>query len=198
MFDPIADFAADWQLAQSQKLANARYCMLATVGLDGRPVTRTLVLRAVTDGAIVLFVSASSPKWQQLKLNGSFEISVFWPELLRQYRFGGNRFWALPATAMADHWRRKPYDAKILDLYYAKYQAQSSALGTRETFLADIAALKADYPRDEDIPLVDSALGLAFSIDFIERWQVDEIGSMHQRSLWTRSELGWDSQFLVP
>lgn len=60
MFDPLADFAVDWQAAQAQKLANARYCSLATVGLDGRPVTRTLVLRAVTDNALVLFVSGSS------------------------------------------------------------------------------------------------------------------------------------------
>ena len=47
MFDPLADFAVEWQAAQAQKLANARYCSLATVGLDGRPVTRTLVLRCL-------------------------------------------------------------------------------------------------------------------------------------------------------
>ncbi|WP_373080474.1 pyridoxamine 5'-phosphate oxidase family protein [Zhongshania sp.] len=198
MMDPLADFTADWQLAQTQKLMNARYCSLATVGLDGRPVMRTVVLRGVSDGALVLFVSASSPKWQQLKNNGNFEILVFWPELLRQYRLGGNQLRELSAVEMQGHWQRKPYDAKILDLYYVKHQAQSTAVDSREAFLAEIAKLKADYPSDQDIPLVDNALGLQLSVNFIERWQVGEGGEMHQRTLWTQTERGWKRQFLVP
>ena len=112
---------------KTARLANdpaARYCTLATVEKQslesGVPQvrTRTVVLREVTDTACLLYVNRDSQKNLSSPANASVELLLFYPSSMLQFRVRGTVS-LMDEAELEDHWHRKPYEAKLLDHYYA-------------------------------------------------------------------------------
>ncbi len=158
---------------------------------------RTLVLREVTVDSFVIFINGTSPKWRQLQDSKQFELLVFWPTLMQQYRIRGDCS-EVAVEAMKAHWASKPYESKIIDHYYAEHQPQTSALDSRETLLAGVNALKERYPVDADIPFPENAKGVAVKASYIEVWRGSDVDRLHERHLYLLSGNTWETRVLVP
>ena len=197
MYNPIEIFKDNWKQAKSLSDANADYCSLATVSKTGQASIRTLVLREVTEDSFVIFISSTSPKWEQLEDSRQFELLVFWPRLLQQYRIRGE-YDQVPVDKMKHHWAKKPYDSKIIDHYYTKYQSQSSVIDSRETLLARIETLKNNYPSEADIPFPENAKGVAIKATYIETWHSSITDRLHERYLYLFTDGEWERKVLVP
>jgi pyridoxine/pyridoxamine 5'-phosphate oxidase len=197
MHNPIKIFQDNWKEAKSLSDANAHYCSLATVSNTGQTSIRTLVLREVTEDSFVIFINNTSPKWDQLEHSKQFELLVFWPSLMQQYRIRGE-YSELSAQTMERHWAKKPYDSKILDHYYAGVQSQTSQIESREALLSGIGLLKTRYPSDRDIPFVNSAKGISINATYIETWHNSAVDRIHERHLYLLSEGQWEQRVLVP
>lgn len=199
---PLDMFRSDWQRAKSLKDANAVVCSLATVSADGQASIRTLVLREVTEESFVVFINATSPKYEDLQQSGQpkfggAELMVFWPSLMQQYRVRGELSW-VGDDAMAEHWAKKPYEAKILDHYYAECGPQSSVVDTRDALKAGVCSLKKRFPVDADIPYLNNAKGLVIKANYIESWCNSLEDRLHERYLYLLSDNSWEKQVLVP
>lgn len=197
MNNPIEIFQKNWQIAKSLDDANASYCSLATVSKDGQASVRTLVLREVTNRSFVIFVNETSSKWKDLLLSKQFELLVFWPSLMQQYRIRGE-YNEVSKDTMKMHWAKKPYDAKILDHYYSLYQSQSSVVESRETMLKGMVELKSRYPKDIQVPFPDNAKGVSIEAAYIEVWHSSASDRLHHRNLYLLSGEAWEQQTLIP
>jgi pyridoxine/pyridoxamine 5'-phosphate oxidase len=197
MHNPIQIFEHNWKKAKLLSDANAHYCSLATVSKSGEVSIRTLVLREVAEGSFIVFINNTSPKWDQLQHSKQFELLVFWPSLMQQYRIRGE-YSELSALAMERHWARKPYDSKILDHYYVGVQSQSSHIESREALLSGIDLLKKRYPSDREVPFVKSAKGISIKATYIENWHDSVADRLHKRHLYLLHKGQWEQQVLVP
>ena len=197
MHNPIEIFADNWKEAKLLRDSNAPFCSLATVSSTGQASIRTLVLREVTEDSFVLFISNTSHKWDQLEHSKQFELLVFWPSLMQQYRIRGE-YSDLSARTMASHWAKKPYDSKILDHYYIGVQPQSSLIDSREALISGIDSLKKRYPSSKDVPFPESAKGVSIKATYIETWHSSAVDRLHERHLYLLSGGQWVQQVLVP
>lgn len=195
---------------KSARLANdpaSRYCTLATIEQqkidNGKPQvrTRTLVVRDITDTACLLYVNRDGQKNLAYNSNANVELLLFYPSSMMQFRLRG-KVALMDEGELKEHWQRKPYEAKLLDHYYASYQPQSSKLQSRDDLENGIAELKRKYPEPDNVPFSDNALGIYVHADYVEVWKVEESG-LHERKLYLRNtgpdnQQQWQSTELVP
>jgi len=197
MNSPIDIFKTNWEKAKSSGDANAHYCALATVSAAGQASMRTLVLREVTDDSFVVFINNTSLKWEELQHSKQFELLVFWPLMMQQYRIRGV-YDEVSVDAMRLYWAKKPYESKIIDHYYTEYQPQTSVVESRNVLLSGINELKKRYPSDEDVPFPENARGISIKASYVEVWHGMVSDRLHQRSLYLLSEGLWEQKTLVP
>jgi pyridoxamine 5'-phosphate oxidase len=173
-------------------------CVLATAG-DARdaagPGVRPIVLRDVGPQGIGLLISRTSPKWEPLS-SGRYELLLLWLTIRRQYRVRGTVA-AMPDAVVETYWNQKVHESRLLDLYYATYGAQSSAVSSRERFLEGIDALRQRYPTSEVVPRPDLLRGVYLLPDRIEVWRGSP-DRLHDRRRFIREANGWREETLVP
>ena len=89
------------------------------------------------------------------------------------------------------------HESRLLDVYYAVYGAQSSAVPSRERFLEGIDALRTRYPTSEAVPRPDLLRGVYLVPDRIEAWRGSP-DRLHDRRRFVREADGWREETLVP
>jgi len=193
MQDPLSRFKADRQAAWGAKDPMAAVCVLATVDTDGLPQARTLVLRDVADGSIeglAIYINASSPKWQQSQ--GRVAIQTWWPATQIQYRMQAS-CQELPADHIADSWQLRPDPPKRMDWLYQEHP-QGSHVKDRQTLLDLLDATVLPEP----LVAPEGAKGLLLLPDVIERLDLTQSNSVHDRVRYHREGDRWQQRTLVP
>lgn len=86
--DPMAQFKAWFDEAVKAKVLEVNAMTVSTIGLDGSPNARILLLKGVDTG-FVFFTNYSSEKGIELENHKFASLTFFWPELERQVRVRG-------------------------------------------------------------------------------------------------------------
>jgi len=86
--DPIAQFNAWFDEAINAEVLEVNAMTVSTLGLDGTPNARILLLKGIDTG-FVFFTNYKSEKGQELEMNKTAALTFFWPELERQVRVRG-------------------------------------------------------------------------------------------------------------
>lgn len=166
----------------------AELCALATVDARNLPQVRTLVLRDLDD-RLGVFVNATSPKWPSME---SVAAVVFLASLGVQYRLSCATE-PIPAELVRTSWQLRAEMPKRLDWFYEN-RTQSSAMGSREQLLAELAAQQVPEP----LAAPESARGLYLLPDDIERLDLNQADGVHDRRRWRLVDGTWRQQVLVP
>jgi pyridoxamine 5'-phosphate oxidase len=87
-FDPIAQFKIWLQEALASEVLELNAMTLSTIGLDGSPNGRIVLLKEVDHG-FVFFTNYQSEKGKELEISGKASLTFFWAELERQVRIKG-------------------------------------------------------------------------------------------------------------
>jgi len=87
-FDPIAQFKIWLQEALASEVLELNAMTLSTIGLDGSPNGRIVLLKEVDHG-FVFFTNYQSEKGKELEFSGKASLTFFWAELERQVRIKG-------------------------------------------------------------------------------------------------------------
>ena len=194
--DPMARLAADRERASSLDDPFANLCVLATVGEQGTPALRTLVVRGIDSRALQVFINRSSPKWAELHAAGRFELVCYYARLGLQYRLRGGVA-AHDIDAVRRSWTRKPYRTKLLDWYYEHERPQSAPLPSREELVAGHRRMQARFPDPESVPVPDGVRGLDLVVDYLERLDLNAL-PVHERRAFVRRRETWQETALVP
>jgi len=194
--NPIQLIVDDRTLARTGSDPNADLCFLATADEKGKPYVRTLVLREITDNRFTLYLNNTSPKWQHLSANGDFQLLLFYPTMLRQYRLTGD-MQILDGLAVSENWKNRPPGSKYLDHYY-KENIQGSVLDSREQLTRGISELKSMYPDPDQLNAPAHAMGIELVISSIDRLDLSMPENLHDRRLYLLSNNEWSEQVVVP
>ncbi len=138
--DPLKQFELWLDQAISGKLPEPNAMTLATVGADGRPSTRIVLVKGVGPGGIVWFTNYESRKGRELEAHPFAALQFHWVELERVVRIEG----AVEKVSAAEsdaYFDSRPLDSRI----GAWASPQSEVIASRATLLANAARYGAKF-----------------------------------------------------
>jgi pyridoxamine 5'-phosphate oxidase len=187
---PILQFEKWFRQAVDAKLPEPHIMTLATVGIDGKPSARILLMRNFEEQGFVFYTNYNSKKGQQSKQNAHAAMCFFWPELERQVRIEG--VLVKQSAEESDlYFASRPRGSKI----GAWVSPQSHVISSRKEL--DEKYTEIDKQFGEEVPRPPHWGGYILEPESIEFWQ-GRPSRLHDRILYTRLEGNWKIQRLAP
>jgi pyridoxamine 5'-phosphate oxidase len=189
--DPLAQFGRWFEEALAAQLPEPSAMNLATVGADGRPSSRIVLLKAVDQG-LVFFTNYLSRKGLELADQPWAALNFYWPELERQVRIEGRVAPCEPELS-EQYFTSRPKLSRI----GAMASAQSQPLPNRAELEARMAQLQAEYATTEP-PRPAHWGGYRLLPHYLEFWQ-GRRSRLHDRVIYTQQPNGaWAIGRLAP
>ncbi|MGH3544740.1 MAG: pyridoxamine 5'-phosphate oxidase [Mycobacteriales bacterium] len=171
----VADLASDWWIQFDRWFDDARRqpaelepnaMVLATVGTDGRPSARTVLLKGVDESGLGFFTHYTSRKGEQLAGNSAVSAVFGWRTLARQVIVDGDAT-RISAAESDQYFASRPYGSQI----GALASRQSSVLASRRELDAAAAQQRARYPEGTAIVCPATWGGFRIAPWAVEFWQ---------------------------
>ncbi|MET9100962.1 pyridoxine/pyridoxamine 5'-phosphate oxidase [Streptomyces antibioticus] len=191
--EPTELFLSWLREAVTAGVPDAHAMTLSTVGEDGGPDARVLILKNVDADGWQFAVHAGSPKGRQLAVRPSAALTFYWPVLGRQVRVRGAVEPASPDQSAADLLARaSSARAEVL------LGRQSDHLENTEEREAALRTALARIEAEPELVSPDWTLQTLVPIQ-IEFWQADK-GRLHNRLRYERPDrhTGWERHLLWP
>lgn len=189
--DPTALFAEWFRAAIQAGVAEPHAMTLSTVGADGHPDARMLILKDVDDAGWHFAVSSASKKGADLSSNPVAALTFYWQQLVRQVRVRGAVVVDPPDVTAADFLARSD-GARALVLT----RSQSQPLAATTNLDDALAVTRAQLDADPGL-VPDEWVSYAVRPERVEFWQGDP-ERRHQRLLYTEGGAGWERKLLWP
>lgn len=191
--DPVAQFNLWMEEAHRAGVVEPTALSLATVGRDGRPRARTVLLKGLSEAGFVFFSNFESRKGHQLGENPQASILFPWLALERQVIVTGP-VEHVGAAESHEYFTSRPRESRLA----AWASNQSRVIGSREQLEADLAEVRARYGEDGEVPLPPFWGGYRVRPATIEFWQ-GRANRLHDRFEYTRQRDGsWQVDRLSP
>ena len=131
------------QQAIDGKLPEPNAMTLATVGADGRPSTRIVLLKGVDARGLVWFTNYESRKGRELAVHPAAALQFHWVELERVVRIEGHGREGLGRESDA-YYETRPLDSRI----GAWASPQSQVIASRAPLVANAAQARRALPAE--------------------------------------------------
>jgi pyridoxamine 5'-phosphate oxidase len=190
--DPFAWFQRWMTEAEASEPSDPNAMTVVTVGADGRPSARTILLKGVDPRGFVFYTNTQSRKGNELAASQLIFLLFYWKSLGRQIRVEGH---VEPVTAAeADaYYATRPRISRL----GAWASDQSRPLSERTELERRLAHYEEKYP-GEDIPRPPHWSGYRVLPERFEFWQNMPF-RLHDRTVFDRAPNGaWTSGKLFP
>ncbi|WP_161895553.1 pyridoxamine 5'-phosphate oxidase [Gordonia spumicola] len=164
--------------------------VLGTVDADGRPATRTVLCKGVSDAGITFFTGYDSDKGRALAANPYASATFPWISMERQIHVRGSVVKVDPAETVA-YWNSRPRGSQLS----ARTSDQSRPIESREALEAAAAEVAARF--DDAVPVPEHWGGYRIEPDVVEFWQ-GRADRLHNRARAVREGDGWRVERLQP
>lgn len=189
---PIAQFQRWWEDAEKSEILEMNAMTLATVGHDGMPEARTVLVKAFDENGFVFFTNYNSAKSKQLDFNVNCCLLFFWKELERQVRINGIAE-KISTKESIEYFDSRPDGSKI-----GAWASPQSLVVAGKAWLKETFEYYAERFKHGHIPKPPHWGGYRVKPVRMEFWQ-GRPSRMHDRILYTRSETGdWKTERLAP
>lgn len=163
---------------------------LATVGKDGQPSVRIVLLKSYSDDGFVFYTNYNSHKGTQMQENEKVALLFWWQE--RQVRIEGSVRKNDRESAEA-YFHSRPKESQI----GALVSEQSKVVANRAVLDTKYEDLLAQY-KTAEVPLPDYWGGYIVTPTFFEFWQ-GRVSRLHDRIAYKKiSDGGWTLERLAP
>lgn len=193
--DPIEMFERWLRQSLEAGVHEPNAMVVSTVSRDGRPSSRTVLLKGVGPAGFVFYTNHASRKGEELASNPRCALLFPWYALERQVRVEG------VAARLADeeveaYFHSRPRGAQL----GAWASRQSRPVGSRAELAAAYARVQERFGADEtdgEVPVPPEWGGYRVTPDVVEFWQ-GRPGRMHDRLVYRRDGERWDVVRLAP
>lgn len=185
---PIGQFAIWFHEAVQSGIREANAMTLCTLGEDGIPNARTVLMKDFSTEGVTFYTNYESRKGREIAAHPEASVLFFWKELERQVHVRGR----VAKTSRADseaYFFSRPYDARI-----GAWASQQSREIPNRDWLADrVATFEAKYPdtgAPDSVPLPEYWGGYRLEPVTVEFWQ-GQPGRKHDRFLYSLTNHTW-------
>jgi pyridoxamine 5'-phosphate oxidase len=188
--DPLKQFEIWFQQALNSQLPEPNAMTLATVGANGRPSTRVVLIKGYDARGLVWYTNYRSRKGRELEAHPFAALQFHWVELERVVRIEG-RVERVSAQESDAYFRSRPLDSRI----GAWASPQSEVIASRATLVANAAKYSAMYLLDPPRP--PHWGGFRLVPDAWEFWQGRK-SRLHDRLHYRLEGSAWLRERLAP
>ena len=189
--DPFEQFAKWFEEYFNCSPPESNALVLSTVGADGSPSSRVVLLKGFDSSGFVFFTNYESKKARDLIENPQAALQFFWPELERQVHISGRAEKTSQAESEA-YFSTRPL-ASRLGAWASK---QSEKLPSREVLEKRVDEVRTRFTSD-DIPCPPFWGGFRIVPTMFEFWQ-GRPSRLHDRIRFERGTAGWEIFRLYP
>ena len=190
--DPYGQFERWFQETCNAGLSEPNAMTLATVGADGQPTLRTVLLKLFDHDGFVFYTNYGSRKARQIEENSRVALLFPWVKLARQVAITGVAE-KVSLAESARYFASRPHESQL----GAWISQQSAVLGSRQLLMNELEKIKARFRKGE-VPLPDFWGGYRVRPASIEFWQ-GQTSRLHDRFLYTRqADASWTIERLAP
>jgi len=189
---PLQLFAEWFTEAGPMGIIEPNAMILSTVSQDGKPSSRTVLLKGIESEAFVFFTNYESKKAQDIEHNPSVSLVFLWLEAERQIRIEGIASRISPEESRA-YFKSRPRESQL----GAWASRQSAIIANREALEARFKEMEEHFKDQDEIPMPDFWGGYAIVPSSIEFWQ-GRIGRLHDRIVYEKQDDVWTQYRLNP
>ncbi len=185
-----------FQEAETSEPNDPSAACLSTIGLDGFPNNRIVLVRRITAHGFTFFTNLGSQKGQELCTNPSAALCFHWKSLRRQIRIRGV-VEKTPEEQADSYYHSRPRENQIA----AWASKQSEPLADRSVLLERFEHYRNEFeekaPPLIPIPRPPFWSGFCLAPRSIELWQEGE-SRLHHRLFYSVTKEGWACTLLYP
>jgi pyridoxamine 5'-phosphate oxidase len=191
--EPILQFAEWFKQAQKTEIADPTAMVLATVGSNGQPSQRTVLLKYYDELGFVFFTNFESRKAKEIQNNAKVSLLFVWLDLERQVMVNGIAS-KISAVESAKYFMTRPKESQMA----AWVSSQSNPLTSRQILLQKFQEMKKKIGEGK-VPLPSFWGGYRVQPVEVEFWQGRK-NRLHDRFLYTRTgeAQDWNIERLAP
>lgn len=187
--NPITQLRTWLEQATQSGVIEPNAMTVSSVGTNGRPSSRVVLLRGLEDSGLTFFTNYTSRKGQEFDAHGFACTNFWWGSLERQVRVEGaiSRVSSQESDAYFDS---RPYESQLSSA--ASPQSQATTRADLENL---VEALRLEHP--ERVPRPAHWGGFRIVPDRFEFWQ-GRPARLHDRIVYTLEAGVWNLQRLAP
>jgi pyridoxamine 5'-phosphate oxidase len=190
--EPMTQFARWLDDALGSGMPEPTAMVLSTLTAEGRPLARTVLLKAHDQAGFTFYSNRTSRKGRELAKNPSACLVFPWYGIQRQVIAEGT-VRELSQAESEPYFRSRPRPAQI----GAWASRQSTVIASRAVLDDRVAELERRWPEPEQVPMPDFWGGYLLEPDAVEFWQAGMF-RLHDRLRYRRVDDGWAVDRLSP
>ncbi len=181
-----------YEVEQSDGLDEPNAMTVSTIGLDGYPKNRVVLLKKYTHEGFIFYTNYQSEKGKAIAMNPNVCLSFFWPNMERQIIIKGKA--EKIAENLSDgYFESRPEGSKL----GAIVSNQSTVIDSRETLENSLKKLEKEY-ENKEINRPEHWGGYLVRPISIEFWQ-GRPNRLHDRIRYRlEKDLNWKMERLAP
>ena len=189
--NPFEQFSLWFQEAENESsIKEANAMTLATLGEDGFPKSRVVLLKAFSKEGFVFYTNYNSEKGKSITAHPKVGLSFFWPALERQVIIKGTV--TKLETALSDtYFNARPKGSQLGALV-----SNQSEKTSREALEKRMTTFLEEY-KNKDIERPKHWGGYTVSPNFVEFWQ-GRPSRLHDRICYELKDNNWIKNRLAP
>jgi pyridoxamine 5'-phosphate oxidase len=190
--DPIEQFRIWLADADAEGIYEPNAMVLSTIGTDGRPSSRTVLLRGISDHGFAFYTDYTSRKGEALAAHPDVSLVFPWYPLHRQVLVTGV-VEKVGAEDSDEYFSTRPRGSQI----GAWASDQSQPIASRADLEVKVSDVEKRFADKETVPRPEKWGGFVVKPDTIEFW-AGRRSRLHDRIHFQKTADGWQTTRLQP